>query len=151
MLPHTSCFYWWYFKWLLWNQISRLWRIWQNCCLWTVADQTRLFELAISGKTEISLFIRVYVIFIPKPSLKIGSVNKAFLFWYWQRPKKYFFRNKTFLFFKIESWNFQHLFEIDLRESSQNFNSFSISRQLLFSSFFIGCLIELKFCKVSRN
>ena len=28
-----------------------------------------------------------------KPSLKIGSVNKAFLFWYWLRPKKYFFRN----------------------------------------------------------
>ena len=28
----------------------------------------------------------------PKPSLKIGSVNnKAFLFWYWQRPKSYFF------------------------------------------------------------
>ena len=26
-----------------------------------------------------------------KPSLKIGSVNKAFLFWYWLRPKKYFF------------------------------------------------------------
>ena len=24
---------------------------------------------------------------------------------------KYFFRNKTFLFFKIESWNFEHLFE----------------------------------------
>ena len=28
---------------------------------------------------------------------KIESINKAFLFWYWQRPKKYFFRNKTFL------------------------------------------------------
>ena len=25
--------------------------------------------------------------------------------------KKYFFRNKTFLFFKMESWNFQHLSE----------------------------------------
>ena len=46
-----------------------------------------------------------------KPSLKIGSVNKAFLFWYWLRPKSYFFRNKTFLFYKIKSWNFQHLFE----------------------------------------
>ena len=30
-----------------------------------------------------------------KPSLKIGSVNKAFLFWYWQRSKKLSFRNKT--------------------------------------------------------
>ena len=33
-----------------------------------------------------------------KPSLKIGSVNKAFLFWYWQRLKTFFFRNKTFVF-----------------------------------------------------
>ena len=57
MLPHTSCFYWWYFKRLLWSQISRLRRIWQNCRIWTVADQTRLFELAISGKTEISFFM----------------------------------------------------------------------------------------------
>ena len=32
-----------------------------------------------------------------------------------------FFRNKTFLFFKIESWNFQDLFKQELRETSQNF------------------------------
>ena len=68
------------------------------------------------------------------------------------RPKKiFFFSNKTFLFFKLESWNFQVQFEIKIRETSQNFNSFSFFRQLLFSSFFIGCLIVLKFCKVSRN
>ena len=71
----------------------------------------------------------------PKPSLKIGSVNKAFLFWFWQRLKKYFFRNKTFLFFKIESWNFKHLFEKGFRETAQSFNSFSLFRQLLFSFF----------------
>ena len=59
----------------------------------------------------------------PKPSLKIGSVNKAFLFWFWQRLKKYFFRNKTFLFFKIESWNFQNRFEKEFRKTSQSFNS----------------------------
>ena len=35
----------------------------------------------------------------PKPSLKTGSVNKAFLFWYWQQLN-FFFKNKTFLFFK---------------------------------------------------
>ena len=46
-----------------------------------------------------------------------------------------FFRNKTFLFFKIESWNFQHLFEKEFRESSQNFNSFSSFRQFLFLFF----------------
>ena len=33
-----------------------------------------------------------------KPSRKIELVNKAYLFWYWQRFKKKFFRNKTFLF-----------------------------------------------------
>ena len=36
---------------------------------------------------------------------------------------KFIFRNKTFLFLKIESWNFQHLFENEFRETSQNFNS----------------------------
>ena len=59
----------------------------------------------------------------PKPSLKIGSVNKAFVFWYWLRPKRIFNRNNFFLFFKIESWNFQHLFEKAFGETSQNFNS----------------------------
>ena len=49
--------------------------------------------------------------------------------------KNLLFRNKTFLFFKIESWNFQHLFEIEFRETSQNFNSFSLFRKLLFSFF----------------
>ena len=34
------------------------------------------------------------------------------------------------MFFKIESWNFQHLFEIEFRETSKNFNSFSTFRQL---------------------
>ena len=36
--------------------------------------------------------------------------------------RSYFLRNKTFLFFKIESWNFQHLFEEEFSETSQNFN-----------------------------
>ena len=35
----------------------------------------------------------------------------------------------------IESWNFQHLFEIEFCGTSQNFNSFSSFRQLLFSYF----------------
>ena len=41
----------------------------------------------------------------------------------------FFFRNKTFLFVKIESWNFQHLIDLGFRETSQNFSSFG---QLLF-------------------
>ena len=34
------------------------------------------------------------------------------------------------MFFKIESWNFQHLFEKEFRETSQNFNSFRSFRHL---------------------
>ena len=40
------------------------------------------------------------------------------------------------MFFKIENWNFQHLFEIKFRETSQNFNSFSLFWQLLIFIFF---------------
>ena len=58
-----------------------------------------------------------------------GSILEVWL-------KKFFFRNKTFLFFKIKSWNFQVQLEIKFRETSQNFNSFSLFRQLLFYSFF---------------
>ena len=63
----------------------------------------------------------------PKKSLKIRTANA--IFWnYLGLFRDYglehiFFRNKTFLFFKIESWNFQHLFEMKFRETSQNFNS----------------------------
>ena len=54
-----------------------------------------------------------------KPSLKIGTTNVIC----WNSLGLFrdyglnhiFFRNKTFLCFKIEGWNFQHLFE--------NFNS----------------------------
>ena len=89
----------------------------------------------------------------PKPSLKIRTANS--IFWislgiFRDYGLKICFAGiNLFCFFKIESWNFQHLFEIEFRETSQNFNSYGSFRQLLFS-FFIGCLIELKFCKVSR-
>ena len=53
-------------------------------------------------------------------------------------PKIYFFRNILFLFFKIESWSFQHMFKIKFRETSQNFNSF---RQFIFPFFLsVVCL-----------
>ena len=82
----------------------------------------------------------VYCIFVakdlglicPKPSLKIGTANTIC----WNSLGLFrdyglnhiLFRNKTFLFFKIESWNFQHLFEKEFCETSQNFNSI---RQLM--------------------
>ena len=43
--------------------------------------------------------------------------------------KIFFFRNKPFLFFKIGSWNFQHLFKNEFRETSQNFNSIRQPRE----------------------
>ena len=43
------------------------------------------------------------------------------------------------LFFKIESWNFQHLFEREFWEASQDFNSFSS---------FIYCYFHF-FCRLS--
>ena len=83
----------------------------------------------------------------PNPSLKIGSVNKAFLIWYWQRLKNILFRNKTFLFFKIESWNFQHLFENEFRETSQSFNSF---RQLLCTFFLLVVWLSWNFVRFHK-
>ena len=62
-----------------------------------------------------------------------------------------FFRNKTFLFVKIEIWNFQHLFDLWFRETSQNFSSF---RQLFLNiekCHLNICLNELKFCEASQN
>ena len=73
------------------------------------------------------------------------------MFWYWQRLKKYFFRNKTFLFFKIESWNFQVQFEIEFRETMQNFNSIRQPIKKHENNNCLNKLNELKFCEVSRN
>ena len=90
--------------------------------------------------TKVSIFFcqnklrAIQTLLTPKPSLKIGTAiaicwNSLSLF------RDYglnytFFRNKTFLFFKIESWNFQHLFEKEFRETS-----FSSFRQFLFPFF----------------
>ena len=60
----------------------------------------------------------------PKPSLKIGTANAIC----WNSLGLFrdygldhiFFRNKFLLFFKIKSSNFQHLFEKEFHETSQN-------------------------------
>ena len=68
---------------------------------------------------------------------KIETAHAIFWMYLGGTAKKiFFFRNKTFLFFKIESWNFQVQFEIKFRETSQNLNKFSLFRQLLFSFFY---------------
>ena len=94
-------------------------------------------------------------LFYSKPSLKIRTAS-AICWNYLGLFRDYgldhiFFRNETFLFFKIDNWNFLHLFEKEFRETSQNFNSFSLFRQFFFSNFSIGCLIEMKFCQVSQK
>ena len=58
-----------------------------------------------------------------------------------------FFKKKPFLFFKIKSWNFQYLFEMEFRETSQNFNSFSLFRQLLFSFFLLVFWLNWNFAR----
>ena len=70
-------------------------------------------------------------------------VEKRTILAIWLRS--YFFRNKTFLFFKRESWNFQCLFVLEFRETSQNLSSFILYRQLLFW-FFLWVLWGIEFC-----
>ena len=53
---------------------------------------------------------------------KLRELTKLFCFDI-DNGLKFFFTNKTFLFFKIESWNFQNLFENYFCETSQNFSS----------------------------
>ena len=65
--------------------------------------------------------------------------------------KNIFFRNKTFLFFKLESWNFQVQFEIEFGETLQNFNSIRQPIKKNGNSNCLKKLNELKFCEVSRN
>ena len=61
------------------------------------------------------------------------------------------FRNKTYLFVKIEIWNFQHFLDLFFRETSQNF---SLIWQLLLHiekcclNVFLN---KLRFFKVSQN
>ena len=69
---------------------------------------------------EKSAVLQLNELFWAKPSLKIRTASA--IFWIYLSIFKnyglnyFFFRNKTFLFFKIENWNFQNLFEIEFRE-----------------------------------
>ena len=84
----------------------------------------------------------------PKPSLKIRTASAIFWIYLGGKAQKIFlFRNKTFLYFKIESWNFQYLFEIEFGETSKNCNSFSVFRQLLFSFFLMVVWLTWNFVR----
>ena len=52
------------------------------------------------------------------------------------RPKKIFFSNKTFLFFKIESWNFQVQLEIKIRETHKISTHLAYSDNCYFHFFY---------------
>ena len=100
-----------------------------------------------AGRVPLGELVPVSLVFfclIPKLSLKIGSVNKVFLFWY-------FFRDKTFLFYKIVHSNFQNLFEKQFRE---NLTKFQLNQTIDRKNENNNCLNELnelKLCEVSRN
>jgi hypothetical protein len=69
----------------------------------------------------------------------------------WWYMELVFFRNKTFLFVKIESWLFQHLFDLGFRETLQNFSSFRQTYRQHFSTGNKSCPNELTFWKVLQN
>ena len=63
------------------NPSNFLWRTYLRRCRWN----SRFFFRQFRGRCWSFRSLKT------KPSLKIGSVNKAFLFWYWQGLKKKFF------------------------------------------------------------
>ena len=86
-----------------------------------------------------------------KPSLKIGSVTKAFLFRYWQRLKRYFFRNDFFFIFQERKlkllasvWKriFWDLTKSQLNQTTDRKND---------NNNWLNELNELKFCEVSQK
>ena len=95
----------------------------------------------------VSVLIVIFVILAKTKTFgKIDSVNKAFLFWYWLRPKKCFLGIKLFW---IGSWNIQHLFKNEFCEISQNFNSIRQPTEMNRNNNYLKELNELKFCEVS--
>ena len=81
------------------------------------------FYIRINSTHVLLIISELCKLWVPKPLLKIGSVNKAFLFCDWQRPKSYF---QTFLFCKIKSWFFKYLFVKDL---SWNLTKFQLNQK----------------------
>ena len=81
----------------------------------------------------------------PKLSLKIGSVNKAFFcFDIDYSLNQILLRNKSFLFYKIESWNCW-------KTVSWNLTKFKLNQTIDRKNRNNNCLNELKFCDVSQN
>ena len=119
---------------------------WVGSCFLNMNEKV-LRDLCSSRKTFLVLSvclarkeakIKWYPLY-PKPWLKIRTANAIFwislgIFRDYGQKKNFFFRIKTFWFFKIESWNFQHLFDIECGSFRQFFS--------------IRCLTELKFQEI---
>ena len=67
----------------------------------------------------------------------------------WYMVHFIFFRNKMFLFVKIESWNFQQLFDLEFRETLSAHSNKHLDD--IFVWVIKSCLNKMKSCKVSRN
>ena len=86
-----------------------------------------------------------WIWFWTKPLLKIGMVNKAFLFWYC------LFRKKPFFLFKTESWNFR---KSVCKRILWNLTKFQLNQTTHRKNENNNCLNklnELKFCEVWQN
>ena len=100
---------------------------WLNTGHWTIAQP--LWKILFYKKPMLCFPLAYYppCRSIPKPSRKIRAAST--IFWIYlgifrdYNLKNIHFVNKTFLFFKIKSWNFQNLFEKWFCETSQNLNS----------------------------
>ena len=135
---------------------SRLSWIW--CWPTTLSNLKFVLQLMLSTflyvkrvndtKFKTNLVVQAVVWFVAKPSLKIGTAKRHLLellgLFRDYSLDHVFFRNKTFLFFKMQSWNSQHLFEREFREASQNFKEKNGNKNCL------NELNELKFCEVSQ-
>ena len=84
----------------------------------SVLDQNHILDWLL----YVYLFLIFLAIITVKPSLKIRTANTIFLISI-GIFRDYGLKKKTFLFFKIENWKFQHLFRIEFREISQNLYS----------------------------
>ena len=100
---------------------------WENAifCAWfRIAQSVKLY--LFNGVNILTTLIKRKLLMDSKPWIRTVRTSRGHLL-VERRTILYtfhFFRNKTFLFVKIENWNFQHLFDLEFRETSQNFSSF---------------------------
>ena len=88
---------------------------------------------------------------LPKPSLKIGSVNKLFCFDIDNGLKHFFFRNKKFLVFQDRKVK---LSESGWKKISLNLTKFKLNpttHRNNKNNYCLNKVNELKFCEVSWN